>query len=155
MDFNRIYEYIKTVLDACGKDISVIELKENVVDYSIYFYKNVVFRIKLGKKNFLYVKTKYKEFIPFKYEISIAKSIPDFIRFEINVDDNLNDLSDLINIIYEDTRPSSLSFGCCNNFIMCSDELKCIEIDPVFSSGCMYKKKLESGKVFYGKNKNI
>ncbi len=47
------------------------------------------------------------------------------------------------------------TFACCNDFERCSDALKCIHPENRFYNGCMYRKNLEAGKVFYGKNKNI
>lgn len=47
------------------------------------------------------------------------------------------------------------TFGCCNDFERCSDALHCLHTDNRFYNGCMYRKNLEDGKVFYGKNKNI
>jgi hypothetical protein len=46
-------------------------------------------------------------------------------------------------------------FGCCNSFIECSDAKMCITDDRELYLGCAYRKNLESGKIFYGKNKNI
>lgn len=50
---------------------------------------------------------------------------------------------------------ASDSFGCCSRYEACSDAKKCIHPNPIFSAACMYKKNLEQGKIFYGKNKNI
>lgn len=46
-------------------------------------------------------------------------------------------------------------FGCCSKYELCSDLKKCIHTDPFYSEACMYRKNLESGKIFYGKNKNV
>lgn len=47
------------------------------------------------------------------------------------------------------------SFDCCSSFKKCSDALECVHKDnPIFDT-CTYRKKLESGIVFYGKNQNI
>lgn len=46
-------------------------------------------------------------------------------------------------------------FGCCNDFIRCSDALACLHADNWDYIGCAYRKNLESGRIFYGKNKNI
>ena len=48
-----------------------------------------------------------------------------------------------------------ISFGCCNDFITCSDALKCLHLDDPFYKGCGYRKNLEAGRIFYGKNKTI
>ena len=47
------------------------------------------------------------------------------------------------------------TFACCNDFERCSNALKCLHPENRFYNGCMYRKNLESGKIFYGKNKNI
>ena len=47
------------------------------------------------------------------------------------------------------------SFGCCSKYEQCSDEKKCIHENPFYSYGCIYRKNLSSGKIFYGKNKNV
>lgn len=49
----------------------------------------------------------------------------------------------------------SSTFGCCNDFLLCSDALKCIKSDDPYYKGCMYRKNLEAGIVFYGKNRTI
>ena len=45
-------------------------------------------------------------------------------------------------------------FGCCNSFLQCSDAGHCLFEDDRFYNGCYYRKNLESGKIFYGKNAN-
>ena len=47
------------------------------------------------------------------------------------------------------------TFGCCNDFIRCSDAMKCLHSEDRFYNGCMYRKNLEAGRIFYGKNKNV
>lgn len=45
-------------------------------------------------------------------------------------------------------------FGCCNDFVACSDNMCCLHDDDPYYRGCMYRKNLESGRIFYGKNRN-
>lgn len=45
-------------------------------------------------------------------------------------------------------------FGCCSSYMECSNQKKCIK-DNDFSRNCYYRKNLEIGKIFYGKNRNI
>lgn len=49
---------------------------------------------------------------------------------------------------------ASDSFGCCSRYEACSDAKRCIHPDQEFSSACAYRKNLEEGRIFYGKNKN-
>lgn len=47
------------------------------------------------------------------------------------------------------------SFGCCNDFYRCSDARACIHQGDYFHLGCEYRRNLENGKIFYGKNRNV
>lgn len=49
----------------------------------------------------------------------------------------------------------SYDFGCCSRYIACSDSGKCVHPDPVYAASCQYRKNLEMGRIFYGKNKNV
>ena len=41
------------------------------------------------------------------------------------------------------------TFGCCGLYKSCSAALMCLHKNAFYASACMYKKNLESGKVFY------
>lgn len=45
------------------------------------------------------------------------------------------------------------AFGCCAFYEKCSDAKKCLHQDPFYSYACVYRKNLEAGKIFYGKNR--
>lgn len=47
------------------------------------------------------------------------------------------------------------SFGCCSRFIECSNAKRCVHENKIYSMGCKYRMNLDSGKIFYGENKNI
>lgn len=63
--------------------------------------------------------------------------------------------ADKLEGIVENNDKKSDTFGCCHLFKECSDARKCIHRDPDHSKGCEYRKNLESGRVFYGVNRNI
>lgn len=46
-------------------------------------------------------------------------------------------------------------FDCCSRFAECSDALECVNPCKARSIVCGYRKKLEKGIVFYGKNRNV
>ncbi len=50
---------------------------------------------------------------------------------------------------------SEHTFDCCSSFRKCSDTLECVHKNNSLFDGCTYRKKLEAGVVFYGKNCNI
>lgn len=43
-------------------------------------------------------------------------------------------------------------FGCCSKYLSCSDAGRCLHSDPVVSKSCLYRKNLDAGQCFYGKN---
>ena len=45
------------------------------------------------------------------------------------------------------------SFGCCSSYVDCSDNRSCIHAGNSEYEGCQYRKNLEIGQIFYGKNK--
>lgn len=50
---------------------------------------------------------------------------------------------------------SAESFGCCSRYRACSDARSCLIPEREYSKNCIYRKKLESGTIFYGKNANL
>ena len=46
-------------------------------------------------------------------------------------------------------------FDCCSRYKECSDAMRCIHPDKDFALLCGYRKILRSGRIFYGKNRNI
>lgn len=45
-------------------------------------------------------------------------------------------------------------YGCCHLYEECSDARTCLNKDKIYATVCSYRKNLESGRIFYGKNKN-
>lgn len=52
-------------------------------------------------------------------------------------------------------RQNVEAFGCCNDHVRCSDARHCLHEDDKFYLGCIYRNSLETGRIFYGKNRNI
>lgn len=50
---------------------------------------------------------------------------------------------------------ATMQFDCCNDFIQCSDMKRCFKMENSDYRGCSYRKNLEAGRIFYGKNKTI
>lgn len=89
---------------------------------------------------------------------SQTKSNKAFIRLNLDIFSPLggypDGLTDIINKIFIDVF-SFPSFGCCGKYIECSDIRHCVHDDRAYATACQYRKALEDGKIFYGKNRNI
>lgn len=46
------------------------------------------------------------------------------------------------------------TFGCCSRYLECSEAGHCLHPDQAAAKSCLYRKNLESGQCFYGKNAN-
>lgn len=46
-------------------------------------------------------------------------------------------------------------FGCCSEYLSCSDNKKCVHVNKLYARGCAYRRHLELGDIFYGKNANV
>lgn len=44
------------------------------------------------------------------------------------------------------------TFGCCSRYLECSEAGRCRHPDPGVSKSCLYRKNLDAGQCFYGKN---
>lgn len=80
---------------------------------------------------------------------------------KVNYDDQAistiyRNIKEVFKKCYKDS--AELVFGCCDKFVECSDAKKCTYNNSNkikrFPSGCMYKDNLDSGRIFYSRNKN-
>ncbi len=166
MDKKEILNEIEQVIDPSYLKLSILELQNNSADYDSIvikspttLYRNVLSgnksvlfcRLKTEKKmKYFSFSSKYeKDFHLCGLETSSIQSEPDFVR--IGIDEFMNALPNiqkLLNKIFVESF-SFPSFGCCSKFKECSQEGLCIHEDLLYATACMYRKNLESGKIFY------
>ena len=79
-------------------------------------------------------------------KLAIPMNAPGIVEF-------FKDVVELKLKVYESARATP--FGCCSLFEECSDAKRCIHPNRLYSTACAYRRNLESGRIFYGKNKNI
>lgn len=103
------------------------------------------------------IKTKYLTIITLPATAQILDKIDSqftYIAFDLNDNEVYTFIKNVVLAglkFYE----SNASFGCCSQFIKCSDKGKCVHTNKLYSKGCKYRSNLDAGRIFYGKNKNI
>ena len=151
--FEKVYE----ILNEKEAVLSDYEYKDNVGEDTINVLNNkIIIKLKKMKKMYaIFIRESQKETLlnsGLDYKI-----IRDTGWIRVNGEEILG-LPIFEQIIYEAYLKIYDSFadgfGCCSRFTECSDAGKCINPDQIYARGCYYKKNLESGKIFYGKNKN-
>lgn len=110
--------------------------------YALSFRGNMVLRISSGKKMYLDLPTpgnpKALKRIKMDTTGDVAAYLPEISAALQNEISNI--------------KPD---FDCCSLYEACSDATHCVHPDADFSLKCGYRKVLQSGRIFYGKNRNI
>ena len=153
-DYNTIFANIQRMI---GFDENNVTLKVLKSSASIYMFGSVAFYIRLNSRTQC-LDTKLDAAQVYVSQIPGASFSAGASHFPIaSTPENCGIIREMVNALYIDRRDSQIgtAFGCCNDFIRCSDAMKCLKADDPDYRGCQYRRNLESGKVFYGKNKNI
>lgn len=117
-----------------------IDIHKNVFD-NIQCPNNVIYKIINEKKE----EKKKKNTVPPHVIISFPTDNSEFYNYVESI------------ILYRlaHYRTKSSTFSCCSKFHQCSDAKKCVHENKLYSTACTYRKNLDNGRIFYGKNRNI
>ena len=163
------------IRDALVKEINNLEFTKNLVveankdeTLSIRAKTFLCAKIKLTRKvRYIVVRTKnidcFNDFITTHEaqvsaaEDQLAEETKEWSRIPITSIDDVLALTKPLSIVFilVLSELGGERFGCCARYVQCSDEKKCVNPDFLLSLACAYKRHLEAGRIFYGKNKNI
>lgn len=155
MDYQSFLEGIKA---ACPKDARFIELKpsKSGIHQFIHMYQQSAMKLTINEKAFFTeVDSKYIQ-SPCDVAGNHKLLADGSCRLYVDTSFNYDAFYSLMGAICADKKEAlaSESFGCCNYFRACSDEMHCLFEDNLEYMGCHYRKHLEAGRIFYGKNAN-
>jgi len=147
------------------KHLVVTRLKDESISIRAKSY--VCAKIKLSKKTrYIEVRTKnidcFKDYITShgvqvtEAEEQFSEDTNDWSRVSVKTLDDVLSLTKQLSIVFMLVLSGlgGENFGCCARYVQCSDEKKCVNPNFMMSLACAYKRNLEAGRVFYGKNKN-
>lgn len=121
---------------------------------SIMLKSSTIIRLKFGKKVSFFA-AQYRYVRHQNYPISKIQD-DGFARFDLSSPNDIRSYTELImHLLQETIDVIPAEFDCCNSFNECSDARECIHPNRQFAAGCGYKRILKSGRVFFGKNRNI
>jgi len=146
-------EIINEIIKKSGRDVSNIKINHTKAYTSIAFFDLSYIRIRIGPKTKCIFIPCHLDYILSSFNIT-ATETGGWYRININDPDDIFNLSGLILEIYDYcyTKASGETFGCCSKYIECSDAKACIQEHEQWSKGCIYRRNLIKGKIFYGKN---
>ena len=155
-----VYEILlPSIAAACNElniPIAKIRFREGAEYSSVYYADYLIMQLRMrGKSNYISVPKSWLPNLPTGIEWIERKSDNGRIRITIR----MGDVDSAMAIGRAVTRAAILhiphEFDCCSRYEQCSDAKKCIHPDPEFALLCGYRKILASGRVFYGKNRNV
>jgi len=168
---SMIYELLKSKIDPAYLSNAELTMTLNPKNYDRLSVcaKPTLFNSKETSQLFARVKTSGKSpYISFRGIFSIDFKNIGFTDFIISKSDgylkidpelfylNFFDYAksvDLMNDIFL-ASCNFPTFGCCDKYERCSDELRCLHEDQLYAAAaCQYRKNLYAGKIFYGKNR--
>lgn len=135
-----------TKSDASGSGYSVVSFK-----------KLTVFRLRLrGTQPYISLPITFSDLIPDSFPTKQLSSEGKYMRILIDENHPVESYHDfLIQIAGESVNRYPKEWDCCSRYLECSDAKSCVHPDKSFALGCGYRKALTSGRIFYGKNRNI
>lgn len=148
--FDMIVALVENVVNT-----DFLQLKKYKNYYSVlYDDTSLVCRICIkAKSQYLAFALKNRDLFA-NYQISQIKSDPDFIRVHFSSIEDIKNMKEAFVSIIK-SFPMPIAFDVCSRYMQCSDALQCVNPDHKHALGCSYKRKLENGIVFFGKNRNI
>lgn len=149
----QIYEAISDMV----ADKEYVVLNINKTCSSISMFDSVVFRIRINSRTQC-LDTENTIATEYVSEIAGASLTKNTAHIPLVVEETaLPKIKAMMQDIYEQRRSqvSGDTFACCNDHVRCSDAGFCLKLNNRDYWGCIYRKNLEEGRIFYGRNKNI
>ncbi len=179
-DNTLLYTKINDILDIYISESDCLEneficqelkQKEDIIGYTYKAFKNLWFKIYYNMKNYYRIIIANSTYAGTNNYSDIEKIVDsesikllDNGTIQIDIEKDDKELFRIISILKPVLIRTYLflcenepvhKFACCSRFEECSDAKICIHPNRKYAKGCFYKKNLESGKIFYGKNRNI
>lgn len=124
--------------------------------YSVVsFAKMTVFRLRMrGKLQTISVPAIFGDLIPSSYTLRGLKSEQKYHR--VVIDQPIEAYADLlVRLAGASVDRYPKDWDCCSRYMECSGAKICVHPDKEFSLSCGYRKILNSGRIFYGANRNV
>lgn len=164
-EFLSIVEFdLRAAVESMGGDSSLLSVtttkptKFLAGGYTaVKFGSLTAFRLKIrGKKHYISIPLSLADLIPDTAPSKKPMKTEKYYRVLVTDEHPLKSyVPFLVNIVSETVNRYPKEWDCCSRYLECSDAKVCIHPDKAFALGCGYRRVLSSGRIFYGKNRNI
>jgi len=156
-----IYELIDVLHEKVRKHNDYFEkcfeYKDNIGLNTLWLCGLAVMRVpKNSKGKSISIPNKYLPLFDLDHDAYKIKTQALWTDIVFNQDVSINIAENIIAVFNKCfTDSATESFGCCSRYLECSNEKLCVHPEKGEARGCMYKINLDSGRIFYGENRNI
>lgn len=158
-----ILPQLKSAVVAHGGPEELLSYKSTALDMksngytAVFFFNFTVFRLRFrGKQHYISLPTVFSDLVPEDFPTKQLSSDPKYLRLLIDAEHPIEFYADfLIQIAGATVDRYPKEWDCCSRYMACSDAKTCVHPDKAFALSCGYRKILNSGRIFYGKNRNI
>lgn len=157
-------DIIRQFLDELKKNVSkskyyyenTIKEVENKGFTTVWFFETAVIKVRRLKNSVkIELKSEFSKDLELENDLTHSKPDRNWSVAEYS-DDVIKKIIDNADKVYEKCYLDvSEPFGCCSKYLECSDMRRCIQPDKGLARECIYRRHLEEGSIFYGKNRNI
>lgn len=152
------YLRLKKLLSLNSRESDLLEFRENKMANSIFIGNRKFCHFKSSKYTTYICMGTSSEKILNDYSMHFVKTKEPFpIRVDIENIGIINTYAPMWLNLFDDvlTSQNNDTYSCCSKFKECSDALECLNGSKQDALLCKYKRNLESGLVFYGRNSVI
>lgn len=154
---NSVFHSLQNAVANQGVDGQALTYSSTSGYTVVSFLKLTCFRLRIrGKQCYISIPLVFLDLIPSMFPQKRLQSEPKYIRILIDEKHTIDSYTDfLVQIAGETINRYPKGWDCCSRYLECSNARACIHPDKTFALECGYRKILNSGRVFYGENRNI
>ena len=154
--YEKMLPILREATESAGGDGDALTIKHGKNYSSIWFGSILAFRLCLRKSSYIEVPGDLKERIASAFISSKEKLVSgNFWRVYCDATNIINSAPALSEVMKATVDCTPKEWDCCSRYMECSDAQTCIHPDKKVALACGYRRILNTGKVFYGKNRNV
>lgn len=153
----KILPLLENAATSMGASKEKIEIRHGKTYSSVKYGSVLAFRLRLrGANRYIEVPAVAKDIVSGIATLDQQKAIAGgFWRVNLQNESVSTHTAELVAVLKDAIDRLPKEWDCCSRYMDCSDAKHCIHPDKSFALGCGYRKILNSGTIYYGKNRNI
>ncbi len=154
--YDEILPQLRAAASSTGANANDLTIKHGKKYSSVWFGSLLAFRLCLRKSRYIEVPMESRDLVAGIVPSGEQKKMSSgFWRVKLGGDAIENHADVLAKVVIATIDRMPKEWDCCSRYLECSDAKHCVHPDPAFALGCGYRKILNSGKIYYGENRNI